>query len=55
MAPGLSCGFSFTSVRCVSASEVARTHEPVRQEETKVVNGACRLPRHKGTVVGIGM
>ena len=38
-----------------SASEVARTHAPVRQEETKVANGACRLPRQEGTVVGIGM
>lgn len=38
-----------------SASEVARTHEPVRQEETKVANGACSLLRQEGTVVGIGM
>ena len=56
--PGLSCGFSLTSVRCavcpshaaltrMPASKAAGTREPVRQEETEVAHGACSRPRRR--------
>ena len=54
---GLSC--SFSPPLCVflpqeSAPEAARGHEPVKQEEVDVVNGATRLPRREGAGVRIG-
>ena len=55
---GLSCGFSPTSA-CVyameSALEVARAHEPIRQEGAKAAIGANEPPRQEGAGVVIGM
>ena len=58
---GLSCGFIPTSegmhvlFSLESVPEVARAHEPVRQEGAEEAIGVSRLPREEGAGVTIGM